>query len=159
MKNDLTMVQKGGTIYINRGSGLDRKEYHELANLLRKNMLYQTPKPVFGDNEGDDPVWVDMRFVYRQQQRILELIIKHGGWTLPPDAKKKVLECHDKQAREAYGDGVDYDFSGLSYGELQQMFKELEGVEELIGFRKAIGEVLYSFDENRAASGKEGFDA
>ena len=122
--------------------GLNRKERIELVNLLRKNMLYQTPRPVFADPDAAEPTHVEMRFVFHHQQRILELIHKAGGWVLCQEDRVALLRRHEEAARRAIGDGVDYDFSHLSYGDLVQMHEELTGIDELKDFRAAIGEAM-----------------
>lgn len=142
MANRLKTTTKGGTVNFNIGAGLNRKEYRELANLLRKNMLYQTPRPVFSSDEDDRPTWVDLRFVFDHQQRILQLLHKHGGWTLPKSEKDNLLRRHEERARAALGDGTDYDLSHLTYGEMVAMYRELDGINELAPFREAIGEAL-----------------
>lgn len=145
--NQLTVTQKGNTAHVNLGKGLNRKEYRELVNLLRKNMLYQTPKPVFADQGDEQPTWVDLRFVFAHQQRILQLIHKHGGWVMPPDEKKKLLQKHEEAARVAYGDGVDYDLSHLTYGDMVAMHEELKHIDEMVDFRKALAEAIADHQE------------
>lgn len=132
---------------IDKSKGLTRKERQELVDLLRKNMLYQTPKPVF-EGDASQPTFVDMRFVFGQQQRILELIVKACGWTLPPEEQEKILLRHEEMSRRAIGDGIDYDLSHLDYGALVSMHGELKGIEELAPFRKAIGEELKRWGES-----------
>lgn len=142
MDNKIKATVKGGKVHLNFGNGLNRKEYRELANLLRKNMLYQTPRPVFADEEDDEPTWVDLRFVFKHQQRILQLLHKHGGWTLPPAEKEKLMRRHEEAARRAYSDGISYDLSHLTYGEMVAMYQELEGIADMKDFRDALGETL-----------------
>lgn len=132
---------------LDKNQGLSRKERQELVDLLRRNLLYQTPRPLFAEPGDEHPTWVDVRLVFAHQQRILQLIHRAGGWTLPPEEKKKVLMAHEERARVAYADGVDYDFTGLSYGELVAMYQELEGVAELQQFRKAIGDQITELDK------------
>lgn len=127
---------------IDKSQGLNKKERLELVDLLRKNMLYQTPRPVFADASDEHPTHVDLRFVFPHQQRILQLLHKAGGWTLPKSEQENILRKHEEAARVAYGDGVDYDLSHLSYGDMLNMYRELEGVEELAPFRDAIKDAL-----------------
>ncbi len=142
-------ADSGGNVRarIDKSQGLNRKERQELVDLLRKNFLYQTPRPIFADNADEHPVWVDMRLLFGHQQRILALIHKAGGWVMPPEEQAKLLAKHEEKARRAHGDGVDYDFSHLSYGDLVQMHVELEGVDELAPFRKAVGEELEEYNK------------
>lgn len=147
MANKLKATLKGNTLHFNMGSGLNRREYRELVNLLRKNMLYQTPRPVFADSEDEKPTWVDMRFVFDHQQRILQLLHKHGGWTLPKSEKEKLLAKHEEAARRAYGDGISYDLSHLTYGEMVAMYQELLDINDMIDFREAIREALQEGEE------------
>lgn len=132
---------------IDKSKGLNRKERDELVDLLRKNLLYQTPKPVFRDNADAHPTWVDLRFVFTHQQRILLLLHKAGGWTMPKDEKQKLLQKHEEAARTAHGDGIDYDFEHLSYGDLVSMHTELEGIEEMALFREAIADEIAEYQK------------
>jgi hypothetical protein len=137
-------------VRIDKNRGLNKKERLELVDLLRKNMVYQTPKPIFADVSDEHPTWVEMRFVFVHQQRILELLHKAGGWVLPPDDKQAILRKHEEKSREAFGNGVDYDLSHLSYGDLVEMLNELavvKGDPALDRFREAIRAELKHQDE------------
>ena len=90
---------------------------------------------------------MDLRFVFEHQQRILQLLHKHGGWTLPKSEKEKLLAKHEEAARRAYGDGVSYDLSHLSYGEMVAMHHELGGINDMKDFREAIGDALRKGEE------------
>lgn len=133
---------------IDKSKGLNRKERQELVDLLRKNFLYQTPRPIFADAGNEHPAWVDMRLLFEHQQRILQLIHKAGGWVLPPEERATLLAKHEENARRAHGDGVDYDFSHLSYGDLIAMHAELEGVDELAPFRAAIADEIAEYQQD-----------
>ena len=135
---------------IDKSQGLNRKERAELVDLLRKNLIYQTPKPVFREHSDPHPTWVDLRFVFAHHQRILLLLHKAGGWTMPKDEKQKLLQKHEEEARTAHGDGVDYDFEHLSYGDLVAMHVELEGIEEMALFRRAISAEIAEYRKGEA---------
>lgn len=122
--------------------GLNRKEMNELTNLLRKNLLYQTPQPFFENEADENPKWVGVRISGPHYLRVMELIGKVGGWVLSRDQRFAVYRQHEERARCAYGGGVDYDLSDVSFGDLAQMYTELEGIEEMADFHQAIGEVL-----------------
>lgn len=130
-------------------SGLSRKKNRELVDLLRRNLLYQTPRPFFASADDAVPVHVEVRMKPHHHERIIALIAEAGGWTLPPQEKKKLLEQHEAAARRAHGDGVDYDFSNLGYGDLVAMHTELEGVTEMLPFREAIEDELKRQREER----------
>lgn len=133
-------LHKGGN-GLGGPKGLNKKERLELIDLLRRNMIYQTPQPIFA-NEGDkEPSHVALRFVFLHQQRILVLLDKAGGWVMSPHEKKTVLKRHEESARVAHGDG-DYDLKPLEYGALVAMHEELEGIEEMDDFRGAIEEEI-----------------
>lgn len=142
-------IDSGGNMRarIDKSQGLNRNERQELVDLLRKNLLYQTPKPVFADPDDEQPTWVDLRMLFNHQQRILQLIHKAGGWVMPPDDKADLLRKHEEAARTAHGDGVNYDFSHLSYGDLVAMHTELEGVDEMALFRAAIGDAMQDHEK------------
>ena len=122
--------------------GLNRKEVRELTTLLRKNLMYQTPQPIFTDPSADNPSHVTVTIVWPHYQRMIFLMRKAGGWVLPPDERAKVMARHEEQARVAVGDGINYDLSHLSYGDLLEMYAELDGVTELAPFRQAIEDAL-----------------
>lgn len=127
---------------LDKNQGLNKAERQELVDLLRKNLLYQTPRPVFVNPDDEHPRWVDMRIVFEHQQRILALLHKAGGWVLPKDEQEKLLHQHEEAARRAHGNGIDYDFSHLDYGALVAMHAELKGIDDLKDFRDAIAAEL-----------------
>ncbi len=116
---------------------LSSDENLELVDLLRRNLLYQTPRPIFS-GEDEQPSHVEMRLVFGHQQRILELINKAGGWVMKTEDRTEILRKHEAASRKAYGDGNDYDLGHLAYGDLVAMRDELTGVDEMQPFRKAI---------------------
>jgi hypothetical protein len=133
---------RGVRLLLNKRKRLANKEVKELVDLLRKNLVYQTPRPLFAALEDEHPTHVEVRMLFQHHQRILELLHKAGGWTLPPDEKAKVMARHEEAARVAYGDGVNYDLSHLSFGDLVGMHAELEGVPEMKPFRDAIADAM-----------------
>ena len=126
--------------------GLNRKEVRELTNLLRKNLMYQTPQPRFTNEDSDEPTHVTVNFVWPHYQRVLFLMHKAGGWILPPEERAKIMARHEKAARIAHGDGINYDLSHLDYGDLLSMHRELEGISEMAPFRQAIEDALKEND-------------
>ncbi len=131
-----------------KSSGLNKKDSQVLVDLLRKNILYQTPKPIFSNIEDEHPTHVEMRFVFAHHLRVLKLIHKAGGWVLPEHAKVEIMKRHEQAARLAYGDGADYDLSHLSYGDMVAMFNELEGISEMSEFRQALEEGIHDMDRD-----------
>lgn len=127
--------------------GLVKKERAELVDLLRKNLLYQIPKSIFANPDDDHPTHVEVRMVFSHQQRILQLIHKAGGWVMPPEDRQALLRRHEEAACTAHGDGTNYDFSHLAYGDLIAMHRELEGIEEMTLFREAIEAELRHWNE------------
>ena len=140
-------------IRLDKNKGLTRAERQELVDLLRKNILYQTPRPIFADVDDEHPMHVDLRFLFHHQQRILMLLHKAGGWILPPEEKEKLLKQHEEAARQAHGNGIDYDFSHLDYGSLVNMYTELEGIDEMKNFREAIRGELSMWGEDGVRHG------
>lgn len=123
---------------------LNKRERLLLIDLLRRNLLYQTPKPVFEDSEAIDPKFVDLRFVFGQHQQILALIHKAGGWVMSDEDKQRGLDAQKAKIKQVYADGNNFDFSQQTYGELVMMYEELEGVDDLdlIRFRAEIKDVI-----------------
>lgn len=81
-------------------AGLTREERQELVDVLRKNFLYQQPMALHrvekpGDTvpEGTEPDYVGLRMIPGHWQRMMELLNKAGGWTMPdPDAMERVVQ-------------------------------------------------------------------
>ena len=123
---------------------LNKRERLELIDLLRKQLLYQTPKPVYYNASDSDPVCVDLRFIFTAHNRILELIHKARGWVMPEKAKKARMAEQKVKIRQVYADGQNFDFSTTTYGELVMMHEELTDVDDpdLQRFRAEIGKVL-----------------
>lgn len=144
---------KGLREQLDKGKGLSRRERRELVELLRRNLMYQTPRPVFASPDEDEPKWVQVRMLTHQHQRVLWLLDKAGGWTLSHEERTGLLDKYDKACRRAYGDGTNYNFSGLEFGDLVAMHSEMEGVAELADFREAIEDALKeASDDDRAYS-------
>jgi hypothetical protein len=127
-------------------NSLNKREQLELVDLLRKNLLYQTPQPRFANPDDDEPAHVSVRMVFQHYQRVLELCNKAGGWALPLCEKHKIFQQHEEASRAAHGNGVGYDFSHLNYGALVAMYIELEGIDDLTPFREAIAAEIGSLD-------------
>lgn len=132
--------------------GLGRRKIDRLIDLLRMNLLYQTPRV-----EGDDaPRAIHVRLLPAAYAETMALIREHGGWDLSGEQRRDVYRRHEAAAKKAMGDGRDYDLSGLEYGDLAQMWTELDSLGDLSGdlalsaFRTAIGDEL---ERQRAAGG------
>lgn len=125
---------------------LNRRERLELVDLLRKQLLYQTPKPIFRSEDDEHPAMVELRFIFPHYHRIKELLNKAGGWTMTVEDREKQTERQEALIKKCYADGTNYDFSEATYGELLMMLTELEELastdEPLIRFRQAVAEEL-----------------
>jgi len=62
------------------GRGLAPEKVAELVNIIRRNFLYQTPRP-----REDNPNHVQIYMLGKDWARMLVLAEEHGGWTLPQD--------------------------------------------------------------------------
>lgn len=120
------------------GQGLSKPECQELVDLLRKNLLYQTPRPCFADESDPEPTWVQLKLIHKHYCRILELLHQTGGWVLPVEEQERMRCFESEIAAKAYGDGENFDFSGLNYGDMVSMHRETAGIPELEKFHNAI---------------------
>jgi hypothetical protein len=135
--------------------GLGRKKIDRLVDLLRMNLLYQTPR-VEVPPGAVRPIAVHVRLLPGAYAEAMALIREHGGWDLTEDQRREVYRRHEQVTRRAMGDGVNYDLSDLSYGDLAQMWTELQSLGDLEddlalrAFRSAIGDEL---ERQRAGQG------
>jgi hypothetical protein len=115
--------------------GLNRKEMNELTDLLRRCVTYQTPKPVKLNDEDIEPTWFEARFPVKIYNRILHLVDKADGWKLSAREKEAVLRRHGERAKALGAVGT---FNGVSYGDLKQMQKDTQDIEELEDVHEAV---------------------
>lgn len=69
--------------------GLTKDERNELVDLLRKNFLYQQPiaaHPQGVEPDPQNPAFLVVRMLPGHWERMMELIRKAGGWTMPDDS-------------------------------------------------------------------------
>jgi len=132
-------------------SKLSFKDQVILIDCLRKSFLYQTPQPVFYAVGDEAPDHFVVRIPHAHYAEVMRLIQKAGGWTLPPDERRKILMAHEERARKAHGDGTDYDLSDLEHGDLYAMLQETKGITELAAFHKALGDEITARRERPVA--------
>ncbi len=113
-----------------------------LVDALRRSFLYQTPQPIFAKPDDEQPTQVVLKMPFGLYGRMMHIINEAGGWVLPPTEKSRLLAQHELQARRAIGDGITYDFTGMSHGDLLYMHAETKGIDELAPFHAAIEEEL-----------------
>lgn len=66
----------------------ERRDFDEIIDLLRRNILYQTPvgiweKKRLEEDPERDPDFVGVRFVPAHFLRLCEVVAAYGGWTPP----------------------------------------------------------------------------
>ena len=115
-----------------------RDKIATLIDQLRRSLLYQTPQPVFVDPKDEQPNHFLVKLTPRAYATIMDVAGKAGGWSLSEADKKVIEQRSDERARVAYNDGKDFNFSGLSIGELYSMHEETSATPELAAFNKAI---------------------
>lgn len=119
----------------------NRYEVAKLIDLLRKMLVYQTPQPVF--SESATPDYMLLKFKPAAYNDIMRIIVKAGGWVLSDADKKVVEEAHNARAKKALGNGTDFDFDGLSVGDLYEMHEETGSDPELKAFHEAIADEIH----------------
>lgn len=69
------------------GQKLSNQQVAELVDILRRNFMYQSPKP-----RPENPDQCSLFMIGNDWMRMLELCQEHGGWELPSDAVKALTE-------------------------------------------------------------------
>jgi hypothetical protein len=119
--------------------GVGTKKIQALVDVLRQNLLYQVPQPIFVDNESDEPDHILVKIKPNSYRIIRQLIEEHGGWDLSPEQRSQAMQSHDAVAQEAFNGA---DLTELSMGDLVQMATDCQGVEELSKLGGRIAEEL-----------------
>ena len=125
-----------------RLAGLNERDLEDLVDICLRNFKYQTPEPVLADPNDPEPTWFRVKMVRGHYHRMVEIITKAKGWDLDDKERKRLTMKHEDAARQAYGDGVNFDFTNLSYGEMLAIHEETAGIKELATFRSAVGHEL-----------------
>lgn len=132
-----------------RAHKLEHKEVAELVDVLRRQFIHQTPKPIFEELEPGPkatPKYMQLRMIPKAYYEMIRLIDKAGGWELDKEGRAKVAKDHEARARKAYGDGERFDFTGCTPGDLYEMYRDVDGVKDFEKFRAAIGEAIKSLE-------------
>lgn len=127
-----------------RRVGLTQEQVLNLIDCLRRQLLYQTPQPVFKSG-GSEPDYVLVKMKPLTYSVVMQLIAKAGGWTLPEEAKRELQTTSTERHKFAFGNGKEFNFTGLTLADLYAMYGEL-GIDDLpddlTRFRIAIGDEI-----------------
>ena len=112
--------------------GLGRNKINALVDVLRRNFLYQTAKPIFASDEDEMPQHVILMMKPQAYISMMQLITEHGGWDLTPEQRQQVMKQHGEKAIDIFK--AD-DLSGFAIGDLAQALDDCQGVSELDSMR------------------------
>lgn len=100
---------------------LHADEVVRLVDLLRRNLLYQTPEIT------SDGSMCRVRVRTQDMEILLDLLDRAGGWDLSDEQRARVMARDCDNINKALQAGAAADLSGATVGELMMLLEVAEG--------------------------------
>ena len=113
---------------------LSAQQTQELVDTLRRQFLYQTPTAALKPGSSTEIDYLVVAIKPDAYETMFNLIQSAGGWEMPREDKLRLMKMHEGQIKDADG---KYQLEDFNAGDLQTIYADTEGFEELAALRAA----------------------